>query len=182
MREEGYALETEYADGQALAEALLGALTNDTAWISSEEAVRRAADRVSFGDAQKWYDALGAENRKALLKDWGEFPGNVMVEGQELLIPGILNGNVFIGLQPSRAFGEQAKRLYHDAVFPPPYSYIGYYRWIENTFGADAIIHVGTHGSVEWLPGKEVGLSPACYPDICMGCLPNFYIYHIGIT
>ncbi len=182
MREEGYALETEYADGQTLAEALLGALTNDTAWISSEEAVRRAADRVSFGDARTWYDALGAENRKALLKDWGEFPGNVMVEGQDLLIPGILNGNVFIGLQPSRAFDEQAERLYHDAVFPPPYSYIGYYRWIENTFGADAIIHVGTHGSVEWLPGKEVGLSPACYPDICMGCLPNFYIYHIGIT
>lgn len=98
MREEGYALETEYADGQALAEAVLGALTNNTAWISSEEAVRRAADRVFFWQMHRnGMMALGAENRKALLKDWGEFPGNVMVEGQELLIPGILNGNVFIG-------------------------------------------------------------------------------------
>lgn len=105
-----------------------------------------------------------------------------MVEEGKLLIPGIINGNVFIGLQPSRAFGEQAERVYHDPVVPPPYSYIAYYRWIEETFQADAILHVGTHGTVEWLPGKEVGLSNACYPNICVDHMPHFYIYHMGIV
>lgn len=182
MQEESYTLDNLYENGQELADTLLSSLTNDMDWISSEEAVKRSVDLVSQDQMQVWYQKLADKNKEALHDFWGEFPGNVMVEEEKLLIPGILNGNVFIGLQPSRAFGEQAERLYHDAVFPPPYSYIGYYRWIEETFQADAIIHVGTHGSVEWLPGKEVGLSAACYPDICMGALPNLYIYHIGIT
>lgn len=182
MRCEGYTLQTSYESGQELADTLLKSLTNDMEWISSEEAVRRSADHVTASQMQEWYEPLSETNKKSLKDFWGDFPGNVMVEEGKLLIPGILNGNIFIGLQPSRAFGDQAERLYHDAVFPAPYSYIGYYRWIENTFGADAVIHVGTHGSVEWLPGKEVGLSRNCYPDICMGSLPNLYIYHMGIT
>lgn len=182
MQQEGYRLDTAYENGQQLADTLIGSLTNDTDWISPEEAVKRSVDLISKEKLQSWYGRLGKKNTDALEDFWGKFPGNVMVEDGNMLVPGILNGNVFIGLQPSRAFGEQADRLYHDAVFPPPYSYMGYYRWIEETFGADAVIHVGTHGSVEWLPGKEVGLSLACYPDICMGSLPNLYIYHIGIT
>jgi cobaltochelatase CobN len=74
-----------------------------------------------------------------------------MIEENSLVIPGIIYGNIFIGLQPSRAFDKQAESLYHSAVFSPPYSYIAYYRWIEEVFKADAIIHVGTHGTLEWL-------------------------------
>lgn len=182
MREEGYTLETVYENGQELADTLIGALTNDTRWISAEEAVQRAADRVPLAEMKAWFDALPKKNGENLLDYWGEFPGAVMVEGEKLLIPGIVNGNVFIGLQPSRAFGEQAERIYHDPVVPPPYSYIAYYHWIEETFKADAILHVGTHGSVEWLPGKEVGLSNACYPNICLDHMPHFYIYHMGVV
>lgn len=182
LKDEDYQVDTLYESGQELAEALLHSLTNDTQWISSEEAVRRSADYIEKQQIRQWYDRLDETNRNALEEYWGELPGNVMVEDGRMLIPGLMNGNIFIGLQPSRAFGEQADRLYHDAVFPPPYSYIGYYRWLEEIWGADAVIHVGTHGSVEWLPGKEVGLSRRCYPDICMGSLPNLYIYHIGIT
>lgn len=182
LKEEGYGLEKVYESGQELADALLGVLTNDTEWISSEEAVSRSAAYVTVEQMRQWYDGFSDRNKETMLDFWGQLPGNVMVQDGQMLIPGILNGNVFIGLQPSRAFGDQADRLYHDAVFPPPYSYMGYYRWMEESYGADAVIHVGTHGSVEWLPGKEVGLSRNCYPDICMGTLPNFYIYHIGIT
>jgi len=182
MNEKGYVLDTMYQDGQEIADALIGALTNDLRWISMEEAVKRAADHVPVARMHEWYDALARKNVEKLLELWGQFPGDVMMENGELLIPGIVNGNVFIGLQPSRAYGENADRLYHDPIFPPPYSYMGYYRWIEDIWEADAIIHVGTHGSVEWLPGKEVGLSSACYPDICMGTLPHYYIYHMGVT
>ena len=181
MRDEGYEIDTVYENAQDLADTMARALTNDLNWISDEEAKRRSVDLVSVQDMQKWFQCLEPKRAENLKEFWGAFPGTVMMNEQKLLIPGILNGNIFIGLQPSRAFEEQAERIYHDAVFPPPYSYIGYYRWIEEVFQADAIIHVGTHGTVEWLPGKEVGLSASCYPDICMGCLPNFYIYHMGI-
>lgn len=181
MKAEGYSVDRLYEDGQQLADCLLAGLTNDSQWISGEEAAKRAADRVDQKQMD-WYERLSEKNQKNMQEYWGTFPGNVLIEKEQLLIPGIINGNIFIGLQPSRAFDQQAERLYHDAVFPPPYSYIAYYRWIEEQFGADAMIHVGTHGSVEWLPGKEIGLSGNCYPDICMGSLPNYYIYHMGIT
>ncbi len=181
MKEEGYLLDTVYENPQDLADSMLRALTNDLRWISGTEALKRSADLVTLEEMEAWFDRLAEKNREQLEEFWGTFPGNVMIEEEKLLIPGIINGNLFIGLQPSRAFDDQADRLYHDAVFPPPYSYIGYYRWIEEVFQADAIIHVGTHGTVEWLPGKETGLSSSCYPDICLGTLPNFYIYHMGI-
>lgn len=182
MKEEGYVIDHLYENSQELADQVVGSLTNDTEWISPEEAVKRSVDLVSKKQLQEWYDRLPDKTKTNLEDFWGKFPGTVMMNDETMLVPGIRNGNVFIGLQPSRAFGDQADRLYHDAVFPPPYSYMGYYRWIEDVFGADAVIHVGTHGSVEWLPGKEVGLSRGCYPDICMGSLPNLYIYHMGIT
>lgn len=182
LKAEGYAIDEQYASPQAIADRLIGGLTNDTRWISSEEAVRRAAGKVDLARMREWFAALPGKALAQLEEQWGAFPGAVMVEREKLLIPGMLNGNVFIGLQPSRAFDAQAEALYHSAVFSPPYSYIAYYRWIEEVFQADAVIHVGTHGSLEWLPGKEVGLSRACYPDICIGNLPHYYIYHMGIT
>lgn len=182
MEERGYVLDKVYEDGQEIADSLIQGLTNDLRWISMEEAAARSVDCVPEAVMKKWYQRIPGKSREKLSEVWGEFPGQQMVDNGKLLVPGMVNGNVFIGLQPSRAYGDQADRLYHDPIFPPPYNYIGYYRWIEDVFGADAVIHVGTHGTVEWLPGKEVGLSDACYPDICMGCLPNFYIYHMGVT
>lgn len=182
LEQEGCALDYTFRDSQAIINALTDALTNDTRWLSTEKMAELAFDRVSPETYRKWFANLREDVRDNLALNWGEPPGAVMAHEDELLIPGIQNGNVFIGLQPSRAFGEQAASLYHSTDFPPPYSYIAYYRWIEEVFRADLILHVGTHGSLEWLPGKETGLSQACYPDICLGSVPHLYIYHIGIT
>ncbi len=97
-----------------------------------------------------------------------------------LLIPGIINGNVFIGLQPPRGFGEDPAKIYHSPDASPTHHYLAYYRWIRDDFKADAIMHIGKHGSVEWLPGKSVGLSEACYPDLAITDLPNIYPYIIN--
>ena len=105
-----------------------------------------------------------------------------MMVDDQILIPGMINGNIFIGIQPSRAFGDRAAELYHSTDSTPPYSYIAYYRWLEECFGANAVYHIGTHGSLEWLPGKQVGLSKSCYADAALGSLPNLYPYHIGVT
>lgn len=114
-------------------------------------------------------------------ESWGPAPGTVMVSGGQIIIPGIRNGNLFVGLQPLRSAPEQAEELYHSTDSTPPHSYLAFYRWVDEVFGADAVLHVGTHGTLEWLPGKEIGLSSGCFGDICIGGIPHLYIYNISI-
>lgn len=182
LNEEGIRTEFDFERAQALADRLTSGLTNDLRWISEEAMVESAADVVERPVWEKWFGKLSKKMLGELENTWGAAPGEVMMLDGKMLIPGIINGNVFIGLQPSRAMGERAMELYHSTDSTPPYSYIAYYRWLEECFGANAVYHIGTHGSLEWLPGKEIGLSRDCYPDAALESLPNLYPYHIGIT
>lgn len=111
---------------------------------------------------------------------WGRKPGNIMTHRGKILIPGIMEGNVWIGLQPSRGRGISTDSDYHDKSVPPHHQYAAYYQWIENVFRADVLIHVGTHGTVEFLKGKEIGMSGSCYPDLLIGSMPHIYLYYVG--
>ncbi|MCX8043712.1 MAG: magnesium chelatase subunit H [Desulfobacterota bacterium] len=114
-------------------------------------------------------------------QSWGPFPGTNPETCNAILIPGIINGNVFIGMQPPRTpHIEQHRQTYHDKYLPPHHQYIAFYRWIERVFQAHAIVHVGTHGTLEFLPGKEKGMSGSCFPDILTGHLPHIYLYYCG--
>lgn len=182
LRATGVHTDFAFQNGQDIADRITRGLTNDLQWISPEARARLAADAVGPEIWRGWFGALGEKVGSELARAWGAAPGEVMLDGNKLLIPGIRNGNIFIGLQPARAFGARAAELYHSTDSTPPYSYIAYYRWLEEVFGANVVYHMGTHGSLEWLPGKEVGLSRDCYPDICLGSVPHLYPYHIGIT
>ncbi len=182
LKEAGFRVDFTFQSSQELADRVTAGLTNDLRWTSEEEMIAKAAAVVEPEIWQRWFGKLSGKVRRELEHGWGGAPGEVMVHGGKMLIPGLKDGNVFIGLQPSRAFGEKALELYHSTDSTPPYSYIAYYRWLEEEFGANAVCHVGTHGSLEWLPGKEVGLSRDCCPDVCLESLPHIYPYHIGIT
>jgi cobaltochelatase CobN len=114
---------------------------------------------------------------------WGEPPGTGMVLDQKMLITGINLGNVTVHVQPKRGCagarcdGEVCKIL-HDPKCPPTHQYLATYYWIEHVQKADVIVHVGTHGSLEFLPGKGTGLSQECFPDIAIGTIPFLYIYN----
>ncbi len=119
--------------------------------------------------------------RDALLQDWGPPPGKIMAgEDGTLMLPGFISGNIFVGLQPSRGLHEQPEKAYHDKSIPPHYQYVAFYRWLEEVWGADACVHVGTHGTLEFMQGKEVGMSGGCYPDLLIGNMPHLYIYHVA--
>lgn len=182
LKTEGVRTEYEFQSGQDIADQLTQGLTNDLRWTSEEAMRDRAAASVGPDIWESWFGNLSGKMLGELEHTWGRAPGEIMVQGETMFIPGLKNGNIFIGLQPSRAFGERARELYHSTDSTPPYSYIAYYRWLTDCFGANAVYHIGTHGSLEWLPGKEVGLSRDCYPDAALGSLPNLYPYHIGIT
>ena len=111
---------------------------------------------------------------------WGPAPGNIMADGSDFLIPGIVAGNIFIGLQPSRRSDDKDEQAYHDKTLPPHHQYIAFYQWLREEFEADAVIHVGTHGTLEFLKGKECGMSGDCYPDRLIGDMPHIYLYYCG--
>lgn len=182
LQAEGVQTAFDFESGQDIADKLTSGLTNDLRWISEDSMLEYAAARIPPAVWKRWFGQLSDKMRAELHHTWGVAPGEVMMVDDQLLIPGIINGNIFIGIQPSRAFGDRAAELYHSTDSTPPYSYIAYYRWLEDCFGANAVYHIGTHGSLEWLPGKQVGLSKSCYADAALGSLPNLYPYHIGVT
>lgn len=182
LKEDGVQTDFCFESAQDLADRLTSGLTLDMRWTSEEAMRELAADIVEPEIWKKWFSHMPGKMLEELSQTWGVAPGEVMVSEGKMLIPGIRNGNIFIGLQPSRALGEGAVALYHSTDSTPPYSYAAYYRWLEEIFGANAVYHIGTHGSLEWLPGKEVGLSQECYPDVSLGSLPHLYPYHVGIA
>ena len=116
---------------------------------------------------------------REVIKVWGEPPGDINVSRDRVVIPGVILGNVFIGVQPSRGVHEDPKKLYHSKDLPPHHQYIAFYLWLKDKFKADVIVHLGTHGTLEFMPGKEVGLSDKCWPDLLVQDLPHVYVYHV---
>jgi magnesium chelatase subunit H len=112
--------------------------------------------------------------------DWGQAPGRINSFGRELLIQGITLGKVFIGVQPTFGYEGDPMRLMMARSGSPHHGFMGFYTYLEKIFGADAVVHVGTHGAMEFMPGKQVGLSSECWPDRLIGELPNLYLYSVN--
>ena len=113
-------------------------------------------------------------------KEWGRAPGTINSFGGDLLIQGIMLGNIFLGVQPTFGYEGDPMRLLMARSGAPHHGFMALYTFIEKVFRADAIIHVGTHGAMEFMPGKQVGLSSECWPDRLIGELPNIYIYSVN--
>ncbi len=176
---EGYRVDDTYAEPQKLAEAMIGGLTCDQRWLTPDKMAQRAADQADPASSAAWTAELPAKNQAHMAADWGESPGELFVHDSRVLINGLVNGNVYVGVQPPRGFIEQPEKI-HDPYLAPSHHYLFYYRWLRDVFRADAVIHVGKHGSLEWLPGKSVGLSRECYPDLAILELPNVYPYIVN--
>lgn len=114
---------------------------------------------------------------EALEENWGKPPGQLNTNGQELLVYGKQFGNVFIGVQPTFGYEGDPMRLLFSKSASPHHGFAAYYTFLESIFGADAVLHFGTHGSLEFMPGKQVGMSGVCYPDSLIGTIPNLYYY-----
>jgi len=180
LKEEGYTVGDIPETGNDLIREMISGLTNDTRYISENQMKERAAGTVGAALYRQWFAAIPAKNRAKISADWGEAPGNVLVAEGDLCIPGILKGNIFIGIQPPRGLFEQVETLIHSTDLVMPHQYIAYYRWMKNVFGAQAVIHMGTHGTLEWLPGKGNALSEECYPDLVFEDMPHVSPYIIN--
>jgi cobaltochelatase CobN len=121
------------------------------------------------------FEQLPARAQGELTEAWGPPPGRFYIHDGALVFAGLDLGGVLVAVQPPRGFGESAVAVYHSPDLAPTHHYVAFYRWLEAEWGADAVVHVGKHGTLEWLPGKSVGLSASCWPDSVLGDLPLVY-------
>lgn len=179
MREAGYSLYDPPGDGEELIARLLGRITNDIDGCTDAAVRERAADIVPLGRYLELYRDIPEWDRMMIEDAWGP-PEEGMPSGVGgFPIPGIVDGNVYIGVQPVRGMAEKMEADIHDPLLFTPHQYICFYRWLKHIFRADAVVHMGTHGSLEWLPGKNMGLSDKCNPDAVLSSVPNLYPFAI---
>ncbi|AOP44948.1 cobaltochelatase subunit CobN [Streptomyces lydicus] len=195
LREEGYDFGTEEVpglasgDGDELIYALIEAGGHDQEWLTEEQLARNPV-RIPAADYKRWYATLPQELRDSVEQHWGPPPGEMFVDRSrnpdgDIVLAALRRGNLLILIQPPRGFGENPIAIYHDPDLPPSHHYLAAYRWIaasadDGGFGADAMVHLGKHGNLEWLPGKNAGLSAACGPDAALGDLPLVYPFLVN--
>ncbi len=197
LRELGYKVEGVPNSGKELIRLIMERrAVSEFRWTSVEEIVARggALDFVDAETYMKWFMELPEDARKRLVEVWGD-PRDVlegrakelagMVYRGKFVVPGVRFGNVVVLPQPKRGCAGarcdgRVCKILHDPTVPPPHQWIAVYKWLERVFRADLIIHFGTHGYLEFLPGKGVGLSPSCWPEISIGRVPHLYVYVVS--
>ncbi|MDO9619397.1 MAG: cobaltochelatase subunit CobN [Pseudomonas sp.] len=176
LQQQGYPVAELPDSGTALIHQLLGGVTND---LDSLDA-RPCAQSLALDEYLAFFHSLPAANQQAVRERWGEPQSDPMFRSGRLMIAGLRFGLTFVGIQPARGYQLDAAAVYHDPDLVPPHGYLAFYCWIRRAFAANAVIHVGKHGNLEWLPGKSVGLSAQCWPSAILGPLPNIYPFIVN--
>jgi cobaltochelatase CobN len=182
MRAAGYDLGEGFPeDGDTLIHALIAAGGHDTEWLT-EDQLRAAPARVPLAAYRRFFSDLPNGLGSSIQAHWGAPPGELYTDEStgDIVLACLRFGNVVLMIQPPRGFGENPVAIYHDPDLPPSHHYLAAYRWLAGDFRADAVVHLGKHGTLEWLPGKGLGLSAECAPDAVLGDLPLVYPFIVN--
>jgi cobaltochelatase CobN len=175
----GYKVDGIPASGDALMAVLADRLTYDRPELTPAQAAL-AAGRLPAADYEGWFATLPRGAQDEVTAMWGPAPGTIYRDGDDLVFPGLDLGGVLVTIQPPRGFGADPIGTYHAPDMPPPHHYLAFYRWLAAGWGADAVVHLGKHGTLEWLPGKANALSAACFPDAALGDVPLVYPFVVN--
>jgi cobaltochelatase CobN len=159
--------------GNALIEALQANRTNAAS-------KKRSANTLQLDEYEKLFAALPRAVREQVNARWGMASSDPSVLDGAFQLPFLTFGNITVGIQPARGYNIDPKETYHDPALVPPHNYFAAYLWLRHVFGAQAIVHNGKHGNLEWLPGKSVGLSEECFPDAILGAVPHVYPFIVN--
>ncbi|BAY79362.1 cobaltochelatase subunit CobN (plasmid) [Nostoc linckia NIES-25] len=189
LHQAGYEVENPPAQGDELIQRLTSGITNDP---ESRE-WRPVQQSLSWAEYQEYFAALPEQVRQGISERWGLGTGDWgLGTGEDssqspipnpqspIAVPGIQLGNIFVGIQPPRGYDHDPSLNYHAPDLEPTHAYLAFYYWVRECFGADAVVHVGKHGNLEWLPGKSVALSSNCYPEVAFGALPHLYPFIVN--
>jgi cobaltochelatase CobN len=176
LQAQGHATGALPADGDALMAQLVSGVTNNL----DANGARPAGQSLSLADYHLAFQALSPASQAAVNTLWGPPEQDPMLRGGRFMVAGLRLGQVFVGIQPARGRDLDLVASYHDADLVPPHSYLAFYFWLRQAFAVDAVVHVGKHGNLEWLPGKSVALGADCWPDAILGPLPHLYPFIVN--
>lgn len=179
MAQAGYRIDDAPETGAALVDRLQAGPTN------AAVAARRITETLPLPDYEMFLAALPRRVRDAVRERWGPPEADPMfLDGHTdcgaFAIPAFRCGHVAVGLQPARGYNIDPAASYHDPDLVPPHNYLAFYAWLRNEFGAQAVVHFGKHGNLEWLPGKSVALSGDCFPEAALGAIPHVYPFIVN--
>lgn len=192
LQQAGYQVEDIPESGDALIQRLTAGVTNDP----EGRELRLVQQQLLMDEYQQYFKTLPPAVQNGINTRWGEEGVGSREWGDEGIgkllftqspvpsprfpIPGIQLGNIFVGIQPSRGYDIDPSLNYHAPDLEPTHAYLAYYYWLRQKFGTQAVVHVGKHGNLEWLPGKSLALSSCCYPEIALGAMPHLYPFIVN--
>ena len=174
MAAEGYTLDALPADGDALMAYLMAGPTNAATDGREIREVLSASDYISF------FESLPAKVQDDVTARWGVPEKDPFFLDGRFALPLSRLGNVVVGIQPARGYNIDPKETYHSPDLVPPHGYLAFYAYLRRQFDTHAVIHMGKHGNLEWLPGKALALSETCYPEAVFGPLPHLYPFIVN--
>jgi cobaltochelatase CobN len=168
-------------DGDALIRRLLQGPTNEPA----RRAERRVTESLPLSRYRAFFEGLPEAVRESVTARWGPPEGDPSFdrrigEGGAFAVSAFRCGKIAVGLQPARGYNIDPASSYHDPALVPPHGYLAFYAWLSQAFGAHAVVHMGKHGNLEWLPGKALALCQECYPEAALGALPHLYPFIVN--
>ncbi|WP_139812547.1 cobaltochelatase subunit CobN [Ensifer aridi] len=174
MANEGYPVGELPADGDALMRFLMAGPTNAA---SRDREIREA---ISLSQYKEFFASLPIKIQQEVIERWGEPEADPFFLDDAFALPLAHFGKVLVGIQPARGYNIDPKETYHAPDLVPPHGYVAFYAYLREMFGADAIVHMGKHGNLEWLPGKALALSETCYPEAIFGPTPHLYPFIVN--
>ncbi len=176
LKQNQYVVDNIPSDGTSLIESLQKMVTNNPETIP----LLPCMQSISISDYNQYFALLPQDSQNEILKRWGPPEQDPKTRNGRIMLSGLRLGEVFVGIQPARGFNLDLAANYHDPDLVPPHSYLAFYFWLRHCYQIDAVVHVGKHGSLEWLPGKGTALSENCWPDIILGPTPHFYPFIVN--
>ncbi len=166
-------------DGDGLIHTLIAAGGQDPDWLTEEQLAGNPV-RIPGARYRQWFATLPTDFRENVERHWGPAPGELYTHDGDIVLAALRDENIVVMVQPPRGFGANPVAIYHDPDLPPSHHYLAAYRWLADEFGAHAVVHVGKHGNLEWLPGKNVGMSASDGTDAALGDLPLIYPFLVN--
>ena len=176
LKQSGYTVADIPQTAEELIQRLTKGITNDP----ESRPNRPSYQSLSIKEYQQYWQTLPQTVQQGITERWGKIDDVGANVATPIDIPGIQLGNVFIGIQPSRGYDRDPSLNYHAPDLEPTHEYLAYYHWLRRCFGVQAIVHVGKHGNLEWLPGKSLALSANCYPEVALQTIPNIYPFIVN--
>jgi cobaltochelatase CobN len=175
LQQSGYSLSNIPASGNDLIEQLQKGPTN-----AGLKSGRQGMAKLPLTQYLRYFTQLPETIQQQVLERWGEPASDPFCQNDNFHLPALTFGNVVTAIQPARGYNINPTETYHDPALVPPHGYLAFYLWLRQSFGTQAVIHNGKHGNLEWLPGKAVGLSKSCYPEIALGPIPQLYPFIVN--